>query len=158
MKRIDLQLRWTNIYTTDRKRLGTIDSTFTAMICPLGTCRIFSTTPYAPRPSSIIGSRSSAFTSKFCKREKEYCSSKERNKGHSLFRPLSGFSQHSMGYFWPTGFLSRSLSRQPLNARCAVGSLGSHGVPPAGHGQYRDPAPTQLPNCSVCGSPGGSVG
>lgn len=40
-------------------------STFTAMICPLGMCRIFSTTPYAPRPSSEMGSRSSAFTSKF---------------------------------------------------------------------------------------------
>lgn len=40
-------------------------STFTAIICPLGICRIISTTPYAPRPNSDIGSRSSAFTSKF---------------------------------------------------------------------------------------------
>lgn len=40
--------------------------TFTAMIRPLGTCLILSTTPYAPRPSSQICSRSSAFTSKFC--------------------------------------------------------------------------------------------
>lgn len=79
MKRGDFQLRWTNIYTTDRKRLGNINSTFTAMICPLGTCRIFSTTPYAPRPSSIIGSRSSAFTSKFCRREKS-CTRKEERK------------------------------------------------------------------------------
>ncbi|TNN43154.1 hypothetical protein EYF80_046658 [Liparis tanakae] len=39
--------------------------TFTAMIRPLGTCLILSTTPYAPRPSSQICSRSSAFTSKF---------------------------------------------------------------------------------------------
>lgn len=42
--------------------------TFTAMIRPLGTCCILSTTPYAPRPSSEICSRSSAFTSKFCSR------------------------------------------------------------------------------------------
>lgn len=68
-ERTDLWLRWMNVYTTDRTCLGSVNSTFTAMICPLGTCRIFSTTPYAPRPSSIMGSRSSAFTSKFCKRE-----------------------------------------------------------------------------------------
>lgn len=54
---------------TDRKHLGR-SLTFTAMICPLGMCRIFSTTPYAPRPSSEMGSRSSAFTSKFCRGKK----------------------------------------------------------------------------------------
>lgn len=48
--------------------LKTPSLTFTAMIRPLGTCRILSTTPYAPRPSSEICSRSSAFTSKFCSR------------------------------------------------------------------------------------------
>ena len=41
--------------------------TLTAMMTPLGTCLIFSTTPYAPRPSSSIFSKSSAFTSKFWK-------------------------------------------------------------------------------------------
>lgn len=79
MKRDDLHPRWTNVYATERKRSGNINSTFTAMICPLGTCRIFSTTPYAPRPSSIIGSRSSAFTSKFCRRERS-CTRKEEKK------------------------------------------------------------------------------
>lgn len=39
--------------------------TFTAMMTPLGTCLILSTTPYAPLPSSSICSRSSANTTKF---------------------------------------------------------------------------------------------
>ena len=65
-----MQLGGTNICTRTGKRLGSANTTFTAMICSLGTCRIFSTTPYAPRPSSTMGSRSSAFTSKFCRRQK----------------------------------------------------------------------------------------
>lgn len=44
------------------------------MIRPLGTCLILSTTPYAPRPSSQICSRSSAFTSHFwSKQQREQC-------------------------------------------------------------------------------------
>lgn len=112
MKTVDLHWGWTNVHTTDRKCLGNVNSTFTAMICPLGTCLIFSTTPYAPRPSSMIGSRSSAFTSKFCRGGKE-CNEKEKNKLNSaLFCPLSGFSQHSKGYFW-----SRSFFKQPLESK-----------------------------------------
>ena len=73
MKVAHLQLGGTNIWTRTGKYLGNVNATFTAMICSLGTCRIFSTTPYAPRPSSTMGSRSSAFTSKFCRREKQGC-------------------------------------------------------------------------------------
>ena len=71
-----MQLRGPNIPTRAGKCLGNANATFTAMICPLGTCRILSTTPYAPRPSSTMGSRSSAFTSKFCGREKQGCNRK----------------------------------------------------------------------------------
>ena len=79
MKGAHLQLGGTNIWTRTRKCLGNANATFTAMICSLGTCRIFSTTPYAPRPSSTMGSRSSAFTSKFCRRQKRGCNRKFRS-------------------------------------------------------------------------------
>ena len=81
-----MQLRGPNIPTRAGKCLGNANATFTAMICPLGTCRILSTTPYAPRPSSTMGSRSSAFTSKFCGREKQGC-----NRKFSSAQSLSRF-------------------------------------------------------------------
>lgn len=128
MKKADLHWGWTNVHTADRKCLGNVNSTFTAMICPLGTCLIFSTTPYAPRPSSMIGSRSSAFTSKFCRREKE-CNKTEKNKLDSrLPCPLSGFSQHSKGYFW-----SRSFFKQPLKVRSIGRCLDSQSMSLACH-------------------------
>lgn len=68
------QQRWYNAARAELGLLKQSDSccppTFTAMIKPLGTCLILSTTPYAPRPSSQICSRSSAFTSHFCSRRK----------------------------------------------------------------------------------------
>lgn len=67
-------LNWTftdkNIPHMGLASIGLYELTFTAIITPLGTCLILSTTPYAPRPNSPICSKSSAFTTKFCSEHK----------------------------------------------------------------------------------------
>ncbi len=61
---------YSNIPHMSLASIGLHELTFTAIITPLGTCLILSTTPYAPRPNSPICSKSSAFTTKFCSQQK----------------------------------------------------------------------------------------
>lgn len=76
--------------------------TLTAMIRPLGTCLILSTTPYAPLPSSEICSRSSAFTSKFCTNGGQVpvdTKPTERGISHVSLKPCKSLLHDAAGYF-----------------------------------------------------------
>lgn len=76
--------------------------TLTAMIRPLGTCLILSTTPYAPLPSSEICSRSSAFTSKFCTNGGQVpVDTKPTGRGisHVSLKPCKSLLHDAAGYF-----------------------------------------------------------